>query len=226
MYAEEDLLPLSALSHLVFCKRRTALIFIEGQWSENLATMEGTLLHKRADEPGRESRKDLRIARGLRLRSVSLGLSGIADVVDFYRAGEQDASGPEFHAHHWTPFPVEYKRGKRRDEKSYSVQLCAQAMCLEEMLGVPVPSGAVYYGKSARRLAVEFTESLRAETVTTSLRLHELIDNQITPPAVFANKCHSCSLFPLCLPEAMGKRKSASAYLTRILSTVPKGGGQ
>ena len=152
MFSEDDLLPISALQHLLFCERRAFLVHVERVWQENVSTVEGHQLHDRTHEAGTESRGDIRIARGLRLRSLTLGLSGMADVVEFHRVadGEAGAELPRTRGR-WRPFPVEYKRGILRHEQAYEVQLCAQAMCLEEMLGTAVPAGSLFYGLSRRR---------------------------------------------------------------------------
>src|SRR6266542_4457015 len=145
MYAEDDLLPLSALQHLIFCERQCALIHIEQIWADNVLTVEGTFLHERTDSAAMESRASVRIARGLALHSLRLGLSGKADVVEFHRAGD-DRPGTTLPgvSGRWVPVPVEYKRGKPKQDDSDRVQLCAQAVCLEEMLAVSVPSGALF----------------------------------------------------------------------------------
>lgn len=225
LFPEDDLLALSALQHLVYCERRCALVHIEGLWSENRFTLEGAHLHDRADETGArtESRGDMRICRGLPLRSLRLGLSGKADVVEFHRlassaaaektVGLQDGVELARTPGRWKPFPIEYKVGHMRHERCYEVQLCAQALCLEEMLGVSVPCGALFYGKSQRRHDVDFDVLLRRETETAAARLHELIAGRVTPKARKEPKCERCSLLAECLPEAMKQRKSASAYL-------------
>jgi len=231
MFDEDDLLPISALAHLFFCERRAALIHIEALWDENRFTAEGRNLHDRAHESALESRGDVRIARGLRLRSLRLGLSGKADVVEFRRlaeaetaAGEESGGLPAGVAlpgtqGSWQPFPVEYKRGRLRREEGYEVQLCAQALCLEEMLGVAVPLGAVFYGQPRRRLEATFGEELRRETETAAVRLHELIRDGKTPPARYEKKCESCSLLSLCMPKTTGGRKSVDRYLAGILES-------
>ena len=145
MFTEDDLLPISALQHLEFCPRRCALIHIEGIWAENAQTAEGRVLHQRVHQTAADNIEGVRTARGLRLCSLELGLFGVADVVEFRRLADDAPSGatlPNLPGR-WQPFPVEYKRGKRKPEKSYFVQLCAQALCLEEMLKTDVPSGAV-----------------------------------------------------------------------------------
>ena len=207
MFSENELLPLSALQHLLFCERQCALIHIEQAWEENRLTAEGRVLHERVHEADDESRGDVRIARGLRLRSLRLGLVGQADVVEFRRT-EQG----------WLPFPVEYKRGKPKRDASDEVQLCAQALCLEEMKSVAIPAGALFYGTTRRRVEVAFDPALRELTINTVERLHSLVASGATPPAVYEKKCEHCSLFSLCLPKTAGQHKSAAAYLKRMLS--------
>jgi CRISPR-associated exonuclease Cas4 len=207
MFRESDLLPLSALQHLVFCERQCALIHIEQAWDENRFTAEGRIMHERVHEPGEESRGDVRTARGVPLRSLRLGLVGKADVVEFHR-GEGGI---------WRPFPVEHKRGKPKPDDSDKVQLCAQALCLEEMLEVEAPSGAIFYGRTRRRLDVEFGEQLRSETEKAAERLHGLIESEITPKPIYTNKCKSCSLMDRCLPRVIQKRRSVQGYLEQIL---------
>lgn len=222
MYAEDDLLQLSGLQHLVFCERQWALIHLEGIWAENLYTMEGHHLHERVDEAETEVRGDLRIARGLRLRSLRLGLSGRADVVEFHRVPDPTAPAVPLPGAEgrWRPVPVEYKRGRQKTDGSDEVQLCAQALCLEDMLGVPIPEGALYYGKTHRRHDVPFTPQLREQTETLSARLHQLMQQGITPSARYEKKCDTCSLKEICLPRAAGNRKSARTYLSRTLSEI------
>ncbi len=214
MFSESDLRPLSALQHLVFCERQCALIHLEQVWVENRFTAEGRLLHERADTVGGESRGDLRIARGLALCCLRLGLSGRADVVEFHRA---EGGGVELPgaSGRWRPFPVEYKRGKPKAGRCDEVQLCAQALCLEEMLEVEVPAGALFYGKRRRRTEVRFNTELRRFTETAAERLHELLGCGRTPVAVREKKCDSCSLLGVCLPAAPAK--SARAYLDDLL---------
>jgi CRISPR-associated exonuclease Cas4 len=205
-YAEEDLIPLSAVQHVIFCERQCALIHVEQLWDENLFTAEGRIMHERVHERGQESRKNIRIERGLPLRSLRLGLIGKADVVEFHRT----ESGT------WQPFPVEYKRGKPKLEDCDKVQLCAQAMCLEEMLGVNVPHGALYYGKTRHRLDVTFDHALREETEKAATRARELIEERVTPKAVYTKKCKSCSLQVHCIPK-LPQKQSVKTYLSRMV---------
>ena len=219
---EDDWLPVSALADLIFCERRAALHHIENLWTDNVFTLEGTHVHEAVDIPGgeTESRKDLRIARGRLLRSARLGLAGKADVVEFHRLGDglPDSEGVVLPgiAGRWVPFPVEYKRGKAQRSRSYEVQLCAQALCMEESFGVVILCGALFYGATHHRIDVAFDSSLRAETERAAARLHELIESRVTPKPVYEKKCESCSLLELCKPKAMGR--SAVAYLSQALS--------
>lgn len=207
-YTEDDLIALSALQHLVFCERQCALIHIEQVWTENRFTAEGRIMHERVHEEGEESRGKVRIARGVSLRSLRLGLIGKADVVEFHRT-----EGGK-----WRPFPVEHKRGKPKPDECDKVQLCAQALCLEEMLGTEVPSGALFYGRTRHRLDVGFDEVLRNETEKAAGQLHKLIRSGVTPKPVYnTKKCKSCSLMDRCLPQVFRKKRSVRDYLTQIL---------
>jgi CRISPR-associated exonuclease Cas4 len=208
-YAEADLIQLSALQHIAFCERQCALIHIEQIWDENRMTAEGRIMHEKVHEEQRESRGAVRIEYGIPMRSLRLGLIGKADVVEFHR--QPDGS--------WLPFPVEYKRGKPKADHCDKIQLCAQAVCLEEMLSVSVPQGALFYGKTRRRLDVTFDDALRTETKETAHKAHELIASGVTPPPVYAKRCKSCSLIGECLPEKMGKRSSVKRYLMRMMES-------
>jgi CRISPR-associated exonuclease Cas4 len=207
MYSPDDLVQLSALQHMVFCERQCALIHIEQTWTESGRTAEGRIMHERVHDESRESRGDVRIDYGVSLRSLRLGLIGKADVVEFQR--QADGS--------WLPFPVEYKRGKPKADDCDRVQLCAQAICLEEMLSVAIPEGALFYGQTRHRLDVVFDDALRRETEETAQRAHELIASGRTPPPVYEKRCESCSLMAECLPKTLQKRRSVKSYLTRIL---------
>jgi CRISPR-associated exonuclease Cas4 len=207
MYDEEDLLPLSAIQHILFCERQCALIHIEQAWTENQFTAEGRIIHERADSYGGESRGKVRLAFSLFLRSLQLGLSGKADVVEF----RMDDGG------RWRPFPVEHKRGRPKKQNYDRAQLCAQAMCLEEMLECSIPAGALFYGKTRRRQNVDFDKELRAEVREAAIRLHELIKSGRTPEPIHDARCRNCSLVGLCLPQAVGKKRSVTNYLMREL---------
>ncbi|HID28486.1 MAG TPA: CRISPR-associated protein Cas4 [Desulfobacterales bacterium] len=209
-YTEDDLLPLSALQHLLFCERQCALIHVEQAWNENLFTAEGRIMHERVHEANRESRGNVRIEFGMPLRSLRLGLVGKADVVEFHRKpASRNAKSRE-----WQPFPVEHKRGKPKADNCDKVQLCGQALCLEEMLGVEIPCGALFYGKTRRRRDVDFDHALRQETESAAKRLHALIESGQTPNPVHTPKCKSCSLLNACLPKTIEKRHSVKEYLS------------
>ena len=221
MFSEDDLLPISALQHLAFCERQWALIHLEGAWAENRLTAEGRHLHERAHNSETESRRDLRIARGLRLRSLRLGLSGIADVVEFHRVGlDSEAAGVSLPgvAGLWEPRPVEYKRGRPKLGPYDEIQLCAQALCLEEMLGISIPAGDLFYGEPRQRSEVIFSLDLREKTEQLAARLHELTRSGKTPLARYEKKCDSCSLYELCLPKGLGRAHTVADYLFEAIS--------
>ncbi len=209
-YSETDLLPISALQHLLFCERQTALIHVERLWVENRLTVEGRQLHRKAHDGTLARNGDTWTARSLRLRSFEFGLAGQADVVEL-----QLVSGTA--SIHWPPAadqvrrvtPIEYKRGRPKKDDSDRVQLCAQAICLEEMFGVSIAEGALFYGKRQRRTGVDFTPELRAKTVRAAERFREIIETGETPWAKREPKCDSCSLITVCLPDAMRSRGAA-----------------
>ena len=205
---DSDLIPISALSHYSFCPRRCAFIHIEHQWEENRFTAEGRIMHERVHEEGNEVRAGVRIERGVSLRSLRLGLIGKADVVEFHR----EESGA------WLPFPVEYKRGKPKPDHCDKVQLCAQALCLEEMLHTDIPAGALFYGQTRRRLDVVFDNNLRRETEEAARQVRELLNSGKTPKPVYAKRCDNCSLIADCLPKAIQKRRSVKNYLQRMMT--------
>ena len=217
MYSEDELLPLSGLQHLAFCERRWALVHLEQQWEENVFTAEGALLHEKAHSAAIESRPGALIRRTLPLHCYRLGLSGQADIVEFLPcdAGQQGIAFPRRRGS-WRPFPVEYKRSRdKAGSEAYRVQLCAQALCLEEMLAVEVPAGAVFDGKSKRRTEVVFGAELRGQVERLAARMHQIERSRRTPRAVYEKKCDSCSMEPVCLPTAT-ESASAAEYLRRF----------
>jgi CRISPR-associated exonuclease Cas4 len=213
MFSEADLLPLSGLQHLMFCERQWGLIHIEQQWEENRLTAEGRVIHERAHDAGVESRPGIRTARGLRLRSLGLGLVGQADVVEFHRS-DSGVALAELEGN-WQPFPVEYKRGKPKQDACDEVQLCAQALCLEEMFGIEIPAGALYYGEPRRRTEVWFSSELRTRTEALAQRMQQLYSTGKTPPPVYEPKCESCSLIARCMPRLLAKPPAVAQYLAR-----------
>ena len=214
-YTEDDLLPLSGLQHMAFCERQWALIHIEQQWDENPLTAEGRVLHEHVHESGAESRRTLVVVRGLPLHSFRLGLSGQADAVEFRATQPGDPGGVELEDKpgRWSPFPVEYKRGKPKRQICDLVQVCAQGLCLEEMFGVPIPGGALFYATPRRRTEVAFTSELRRQTERLCVRMHELYLRRETPPPVYTRGCESCSLKTICLPRALAEPRNVREYL-------------
>lgn len=213
MFTEDDLLPISALQHVMYCDRQAALIHVERLWTENAHTVEGRHVHEQAHQPGAESRGEVRIVRSLVLRSFEAGLAGVADIVEFHRA-ESGAVVPGL-ALRWQPYPVEYKRGKPKRHRADEVQLCAQGLCLEEMFSIAVPKGALFYGKTRRRKLVAFDKALRTITLTAAARFREIVEQRLTPPARFGPKCRQCSLIDDCRPQAA--EKSARRYLASMI---------
>ena len=208
IYDEEDFLQLSGIQHFRFCRRQWALIHVENQWQENYFTVDGTLMHENAhDGEKRESRGDMLILRGLPVFSRTLGVSGKCDVVEFYR----DDGGVALRGSEglWRPFPVEYKRGKPKANSADELQLCAQAMCLEEMLCCAIPQGALYYGEPRRRTQVEFTQELRDEVRSCLSEMHGLYARGHTPRVKPGTMCRACSLKEVCLPTLSGRRSVA-----------------
>jgi CRISPR-associated exonuclease Cas4 len=184
---------ISALNQYVFCPRRCALMHVEGIWSDNAHTTIGSLLHEHTDEPGYESDGNVTLLRALRLYSSRYGLVGRADIVEM-RAG--------------MPAPVEYKKGKRRQFENDDIQLCAQALCLEDMFGVAVMEGCIYHAASKRRRTVRFDAKLRSETLQTIDAVCRLLTESHVPPAVLMPRCDGCSLRDVCLPELTGAEAS------------------
>ena len=207
-FEDDDALPISGLQHLAFCPRQWALIHLEQVWVENMRTAEGRLLHERADLPGESRRGNLRTVRGMWLRSERLRLTGRADIVEFR---------PE-------PFPVEYKRGKSKPTDCDTVQLCAQALCLEEMLQTAIPRGAIFYGNPRRRQEIVFTPELRARTEELAATMHRLYRNRETPPAQPGTYCSSCSLVHVCLPKATEQSRRCRALGGAPSALSPTGG--
>lgn len=203
MYNEADYILLSALQHYLYCPRQCALIHLEHIWAENRFTAEGRVLHERADSKKSEWQGSVRIVRTLPIRSGRLGLSGQADVVEFHDDG--------------TVFPVEYKRGRPKTNRCDEVQLCAQALCLEEMLDVRIEEGALFYGQQRRRRTVAFDEELRKLTETVIARVHQMLECGTTPQAEYAKKCEQCSLAAACLPKSCTAGRSVRKYLAGML---------
>lgn len=204
MYEDEELLMLSALQHFIFCERQCALIHIEQQWAENVYTIQGELLHKRVHSGTSEKRPGRRKEFGMPVRSLELGLTGKTDAVEYLPGGGICI--------------VEYKRGKPKKGLMDETQLCAQAICMEEMTGKQIDAGALFYGKQKRRKDVAFTEELRRHTRETTDKLHTFIrEGRTPPPAYDKGKCPRCSLKNICLPKKMDRKRPVAAYYTRML---------
>jgi CRISPR-associated exonuclease Cas4 len=203
---DDDLLPISALQHLVFCPRQCALIHIEGAWVDNRLTAEGSLLHARVQSGETTTRGALRVLRALPLVSHRLGITGYADVVEVHRATDNARE---------RAFPVEYKRGTTKGHDADRVQLCAQALCIEEMMDLPVPEGALFYATPRRRETVSFDAGLRARTEALVVELRGIFDNGDVPPPRYGSHCRACSLVEVCRPTLRGGR-SAAAWTERM----------
>jgi len=203
MYPESDYLLLSGLQHLRFCPRQCALIHIEQQWSENFFTAAGRVQHEKVHGNTAESRKTVKTERNLKIASALLGVTGCTDAVEFYSDGKI--------------IPIEYKHGKPKENTSDEVQLCAQVICLEEMLECTIDEGALFYFKIRRRIPLPITDELRKETIELAERFHRFVADGKTPAAVYSKKCESCSFIDECFPESAGKNKSAVDYIRRRL---------
>ena len=211
-YQPDELLPLSGIQHFVFCRRQWALIHIERQWQENVLTVEGKLLHNRADNPFfSETRKGVVTARAVPIASYRLGLSGMCDVVEF--TSSPDGVHLPGREGLYLPAPVEYKRGKEKHDHSDESQLCAQAICLEEMLSVAIPFGYLYYGETRHRVEVELNAKLRDLVREMSEEMHAYFQRGYTPRVKTSKACRSCSLADVCLPTLQEKVIPASKYI-------------
>ncbi|MDL2218171.1 CRISPR-associated protein Cas4 [Christensenellaceae bacterium OttesenSCG-928-M15] len=216
MYAAEEYLLLSGIQHFSFCRRQWALAYIEQQWQENRLTAEGHILHERAHESGAEKRGDTLIIRDMPVVSHTLGIRGACDVVEFHA----DPGGIVLHGNYgrkgirYRPVPVEYKRGKPKEGAADLLQLCAQAICLEEMLVCDISQGYIFYGEPRRRLAVQLDAPLREEVAVLFREMHMLYARGHTPKVKPGNFCRACSLQDLCIPK-LCKSQSVQAYIDK-----------
>ena len=211
MYEENDFLLLSGIQHFVFCRRQWALIHVEQQWSDNVRTVEGHLMHNKAhDNSIREKRGNLLISRAMPICPRSMGVSGECDVVEFHRS----KNGISLHGEDgvYQVIPVEYKRGKPKIGHEDVVQLAAQGMCLEEMLCCEISYGYLYYGETRHREKIEFSQELRAEVCGMFEEMHRYFEQRFTPKVRYSKACNACSLKDICLP-VLGKNKSAVDYI-------------
>ena len=214
-YAESDFLMLSGIQHYAFCRRQWALIHVEEQWAENQRTVEGDLLHQKAHSVlAPEKRPGVIITRSMAVHSREMGVSGICDIVEFHK----DEEGIPLYRHRglFRVYPVEYKRGKPKEDHCDALQVTAQALCLEKMLCCTITSGAIYYGEIRHREKVPITEALREETKGMFLDMHQMFKRQYTPKAKRTKACNACSLKDICLPR-LEKVTPASVYMKRHL---------
>ncbi len=218
-YTPDELLPLSGIQHFLFCRRQWALIHVERQWQENTLTVEGKLLHKRVDDPFfTEIRKGVITARAVPVASYRLGLSGVCDVVEFTES--PDGVQLPGRAGLFLAAPVEYKRGHEKRDACDEAQLCAQAICLEEMLAVKIPIGYLYYGETRHRVAVELTGELRDLVQKMTMEMHTYFQRGYTPRVKTSKACRSCSLADICLPELQENVIAATKYIKQQLESA------
>lgn len=212
---EEEYLPLSSVEVFSFCRRQWALKYIEGQYGENVHTVSGDIFHKNAHNGhSTEKRGNVIISRGLKIKSDQLGCSGICDIVEFHK----DENGVPLHNYDglWVPYPVEYKVGKEKASDAERLQLCAQAICLEEMFGIKIPNGSMFYGKTRRRSVVEFDDSLRNMVKSLFEEMHTYMKKGYNPKPKMKAHCKACSLYNQCLP-VLEKHKTVSEYLSEYI---------
>ena len=212
-YSDDDLLSLSGIQHFAYCERQWGLIHVERQWVENLRTAEGRLMHQRADDPFfTESRGNVKIVRSVPLLSKTLGLFGVADVLELH-LDTKDISGKRYNI-------VEYKRGKPKPDDRDEVQLCAQAICLEEMLSITLDYGYMYYGETRHRHRVDFNDTLRNRVKILAEKMHFLFAKGETPLPVQGKKCKNCSMADICLPRLGKNTKKAETYLAEVFKEM------
>lgn len=229
-YAEDSLLPISAIQHIAFCPRQCGLIHLDQSWAENQLTVEGQLLHRKTHNAHPQTFDGKRIIRSMDLRSFRLGLVGKSDVVEFIPP--EGVSPREAHRlvshltgntslNGWIIVPVEYKRGKPKTHPTWGdcdrVQLCAQGLCIEEMLGIELENGQLFYGEKRHRIDVEFSNSLRCRTEQLVGDLRQLIESKRLPPAVNDRRCRRCSLKEICMPQQTQAGRNAGRWIAKQL---------
>lgn len=222
-YDEEDFLLLSGIQHMAFCERQWALIHIEQVWAENVRTLEGKHLHERTDDPFQDqTRKDIRVVRAMPMVSHNLGFRGVADVVEFHRL-ESVQEGITVQLKNrkgwWRPYPVEYKRGRPKSDDRDAVQLCAQAIALEEMLNISIDSGFLYYGQTRHRESIAINQVLRTRVEELSGKMHKMFSEGKTPKASKGKHCSLCSLIEKCQPNLTIRHRSVTEYLARMVDS-------
>lgn len=219
MHSDDDLLMLSGIQHYAFCPRQWALAHIDTQWADNHLTIEGDWLHRKVDDPfAMEYDSGNVVLRSVAVKSYRLGFFGIADLMELLPLEDSSATAftvPKYPGR-WRVVPVEYKHGKPKDDDIDEVQLCAQSMCLEEMYGISIPHGAIYYGETRRRTTVTMSESLRTHVNELSVEMHRVFDSGEIPDALPQSKCRSCSLKDICMCPDLRKASSVKAYLKQL----------
>jgi CRISPR-associated exonuclease Cas4 len=216
-----DSLPLSLLNDFLYCPRRAALKIVEGWRGANAHTARGDIVHEHADLPGYEVAKGVTLLRALPVWSERLGLNGKCDIVEVHPPSESEEmqSAPSQAGRCQRMAPVEFKLGRRRQWENDDAQLCAQALCLEEMFDCSIPSGAIFHGDSKRRRDVDFTADLRQRTQDAVRQLHQLLDSETVPPAEYRDACQECSLFQICLPKATEINSRAGHLAGQLFKT-------
>lgn len=219
MYNEEELLALSGIQHIAFCERQWALIHIERQWADNLRTVEGQHLHNKVNNPFIfESRGNEIIARSVPIVSYHLGLYGIADIIEFEKTeNKENAIKIPNKNGYYIPYPIEYKRGKEKMDDRDEVQLCAQAICLEEMFNIKINKAYIYYGETRHRKEIELNNNLRDRVEELSQKMHDLYKKGITPKAEKKKGCKLCSLIDICMPNLSEKKLKVSEYIKKAI---------
>lgn len=213
-----DYVLISALQHYQFCPRQCALIHLEQLWEDNYLTVQGEILHDKVDSGVNELRGEVFTTRSLRLGSEKYRLTGVADVVEFHKSSE--GASQKGKQGKWLPCPVEYKRGASKLNNCDRIQLCAQALCLEEMLGLSIPKAALWYNRTKMREWVELSNELREETVSIINAVHLMFEIKRTPKAIYEKKCHSCSLLSICGPQLLND--STSIYFEKLFKVDNK----
>ena len=214
-YNEDEFLMLSGIQHFAFCRRQWALIHIEQQWAENYRTIDGQIFHENAHNGAfSETRNGILIRRGLSVFSRTMGISGICDIVEFHPSEEGISISKD--SKRYLPFPIEYKRGEPKQYQADDLQLCAQAMCLEEMFSTEISEGAIFYGETRRRENVLFSQELREEVKELFAEMHQYYSRGYTPKVKKSKSCNNCSLKELCLPK-LEKTTSVVAYIMQSL---------
>lgn len=217
--SEDDYRMISEIQHFVFCRRQWALIHIEQQWSDNYLTTAGTIMHDRVHSKDlKDIRKGVLTIRGMRVKSSELGVSGECDAVEFVPSED----GITLHGRSglWQPYPVEYKRGKTKLNDCDRLQVTAQAVCLEEMFSHPIDIGYIFYGETRHREEVPITKELREKLQAIMSEMHKYARDGYTPKAKFSDKCKSCSLYEICVPELFKHKESAWEYTRRHMEEL------